>query len=92
MQHLAYRQRPQVGHERPRKVSKFPPISGACFLDPGSRVSNIDSGPRLDRLKRMGLEYKYNRIARDWYLAKTPLESLALEQQNLNGGGRPFWK
>jgi hypothetical protein len=53
-------------------------------------VSNIDSGPRLDRLKRIGLEYEYNGIAQEWYLAKTPLESLALEQQSTEWGRQAF--
>ena len=53
-------------------------------------VTNIDSGPRLDRLKRMGLEYKYNGIAQDWYLSKTPLEALALERQSTEWGRQAF--
>jgi hypothetical protein len=53
-------------------------------------VTNINSGPRLNRLKRMGLEYQYNGIAQDWFLASTPLESLALERQNTEWGRQAF--
>ena len=74
----------RVGKNSPR----FPAL--VFWISRIAPVSNIDSGPRLDRLKRIGLEYKYNGIARNWYLAKTPLESLALEQQNTEWGRQAF--